>query len=272
MDNFAAPITLEDDFNKKEKDFYSCSKCDSDIEILSIDDKEAKITFNCLNSEDTNNHKTQEMNIDEYIETTEKYNYQYDECSICHRKQNYIKNFPIFDYCIYCKLIICNNCKIKHLENKNIEHFFIKNNEKRIKCLFHSNENNNIVYCFECKKHLCNECLKTKQHLFHKKINICEILLLDEEKVIRNEIIYILNKKKKQLLNEVKLNDFNINEDTIENNYKKEFEEISIKLENELKINEDKHKKKLQSLELAYNIKKMRINNQYKDIYNKIKE
>ena len=272
MDNLAAPITIGEDFYIKSNDFYSCSKCSSDIEILSIDDKESKITFNCLNNEENTNHKIQEMNIHEYLEKMEKNNYQYDECSICHNKQNYIKNLLIFNYCINCKVIVCNNCKNKHLEKKSIEHSFIKNNEKRNKCLFHSNNNNNIVYCFDCKRHLCKECLKTRKHLLHKKVNISEILILDEEKVILNEIICILKRNKKELQNEAKINDFNINENTIENNYKKEFDEINNKSNNEIKLNEDKHKKELQSLELGYIIQKMKINNKYKEIYNKIKE
>ena len=81
-----------------------------------------------------------------------------------------------------------------------------------------------------------------------------------------------IKKKKKELQNESKINDFNINENSIENNYKTEFYEINIALNNELKSNENNHNKELKSLELKYNIQKMKINNKYKEIYNKIKE
>ena len=31
------------------------------------------------------------------------------------------------------------------------------------------------VFCFECKKHLCEECLKLGEHSYHYKINLIEI-------------------------------------------------------------------------------------------------
>lgn len=64
MDKFPAPSPILE--NQNEKEVYACTKCSSNIEILSIDDKDAKITFNCLNNDETHNHKTQSMSINNY--------------------------------------------------------------------------------------------------------------------------------------------------------------------------------------------------------------
>ena len=194
-DILPAPISTESNY-LNEKDYYVCTNCSSNIEILSIDDKEATITFNCLNNDDSNNnHKTQKMGINEYIKKMVKNTYFYDECSICHIKQNSLANLPIFKYCTICKNIICDDCHkefiIKRIKFCDNEHIFINNNEKNIKCLIHP-YNNNIVFCFDCKKHLCNECLRTKIHIKHKKNNLYEIMPLDEDKIIYNKIIELL--------------------------------------------------------------------------------
>ena len=90
------------------------------------------------------------------------------KCSICNKKQNSEKDLPIFKFCIKCQKIICNNCIEKHIKNnKTIEHNFINNNEKSIKCSQHSINNKNIEYCIDCKMHLCKECLKTRNHINH---------------------------------------------------------------------------------------------------------
>ena len=230
MDNLLAPVSNEENINKSEIEFYSCSKCFSNIEILSIDDKEVKITFNCLNNEQNNNHKTQEMDINEYIQNLEKINYS--ECSICHKINNYIKNFPNFYYCTNCKIIFCNDCKNEHLK-KNRMHILINNKEKRTKCINHQN-NKFIVYCFDCNKHICNKCLKTKEHISHKKINISESLPFDEDKIILNEIINILKRNKKRLEDEAKFGDINIDEKILELNYRKGLESIDLQLKNDL--------------------------------------
>ena len=80
VDILPAPLTVEEKTYSNEKECYTCSKCSSNIEIISIDDKEAKITFNCLNNEENNNHKNQNMRINEYIKKMEKNTYLYDEC------------------------------------------------------------------------------------------------------------------------------------------------------------------------------------------------
>ena len=50
-----------------------------------------------------------------------------------------------------------------------------KNNNKDICIIKDHNQNIFECYCFDCKKHLCKECLKTRNHIGHNKTNIIEI-------------------------------------------------------------------------------------------------
>ena len=67
---------------------------------------------------------------------------------------------------------------------------YIINNDK---CSQHNNETY-VSYCFDCKKHLCKECLKLRNHVEHVKINIIEILPNNDElNMIENKIKYYDN-------------------------------------------------------------------------------
>ena len=67
--------------------------------------------------------------------------------------------------------------KIDEIKDKNID--VIKD-----KCKIHKN-NNYTCFCFDCKSHLCNECLKTRIHINHRKNNIIKIRPREEDKEIR---------------------------------------------------------------------------------------
>ena len=249
-----APTPFE---SQKENESYTCSKCSSDIEVLSIDNDEKKIKFKCLNKNIENNHKIQTMLIGEYIKNMEKYTFLYDECSICHIKQNSINNGKIFKYCTDCKIIVCNECLINHLKNKNKEHYLINNNEKKIKCLIHP-KNNFKIFCFDCKKHLCQECLLTREHIIHRKALISECLPTNEERNIHSKIIDLLKNRKNNLEREEenKIKElFNLY--TEENKkIKSIFNENNIlneqNLQKELNINELKLKSDLEELKRKY--------------------
>ena len=76
-------------------------------------------------------------------------------------------------------------------------------------CNMHKEEY--ISYCFECNKHLCKECLKKREHSYHYKINIIEIIPSNDILIkIRNLIKK--NKTKIETLNKIKtktINKFN---------------------------------------------------------------
>ena len=246
-------------------DTYSCSKCSSNIEIESINIKDALITFKCLNDNDKDNHHLQTIPIKEYINNMEKNIYLYDECSICHQKQNYNCNLPIFKYCINCREIICHNCFDNHHNNTNKIHCYINNNEKMTTCLLHSKNNSFIEYCFDCKRHLCNECLKTKEHKKHNKNNIYEIQITNESKTRHNEIIDVLKTEKNNEIEE--LNELNEICEKEESKIKAEYNDKLDKIKNKFnsKLNERKNKieEELDYLEKLKEQKKKDYNNYF---------
>ena len=69
------------------------------------------------------------------------------------------------------------------------------------------------IYCFECKTHLCEECLKTNEHLCHYKIHLKEIMPKEYSLNLLNKIIKNFDNKKdfrnvKNML-EIAFNTFN---------------------------------------------------------------
>ena len=68
---------------------------------------------------------------------------------------------------IYIKSIRDYLEKIKENKQKNI-------NELKDICKNHENQKY-VSYCFDCKCHLCEECLKKRNHINHRKNNIIEI-------------------------------------------------------------------------------------------------
>ena len=80
-------------------------------------------------------------------------------------------------------------------------------------CKEHSpikNENVFMSYCLDCNKHLCEECLKTGNHINHKKNNIIEImpsnidLTIIEQSIDEYKTIYDKLKKEKNLFDKNK--------------------------------------------------------------------
>ena len=138
--------------------FIICPHCSSSssIEIISINEKNNTILFNCVKE-----------------------------------KKNYI--MPIKEYLKKIKEYLK---KIKDYKQKNL-------NELKDKCKTHIN-NNYICYCFDCNCHLCNECLKTRIHINHRKSNIIEIKPIKEELNIIDEVIKDYKNKLNELEEEKK--------------------------------------------------------------------
>jgi hypothetical protein len=163
-----------------------------------------------------------------------------------------------------------------------------KFNDKKINvsiCTIHNKEY--FSYCFDCNIHLCKECLTTKNHAYHYKLYLMEIIpeknILNEiEEKIKAKKIKINNLSKEKINRENKLNAIlknNINKikeimrKRIIKNKNKENEEIKIcnfnyriKLYQLKEEYENKIKKlKLLNEENIYNIKNKYI--KYNDIY-----
>ena len=199
---------------------YNCSKCSSNIEILSLD--ENNIKFIC------NNKHNIEIKIDEYLKNMKQY----------------------------------NNVKL--------------NDDK---CAKHKKEY--LSYCFDCNCHLCKDCLKTKEHSYHYKINIIEIL--PENEILNKFKIFIKNNKKKidqlkksKLEKETKLNDIlNNNIQKIKDIINKNIINNEQKENKELELNNNKYKTEITKLKKEYEDKikliKLKYSNNVNDIKNKYK-
>jgi len=112
------------------------------------------------------------------------------------------------------------------------------------KCKLHSSyDNNYISYCFDCKIHLCKECLKSRIHINHNKNYLIEIQPTQDELNLIEEVtkdykICIDNLKKEKIITINELNDL------LDNNKKNEINKLKKKIE----INESK-----QNIELLIN-------------------
>ena len=259
-----------------ENESYSCTECSSNIEILSINYNKSEITFKCLNKKEQNNHGIKTMPISKYIKEMQKNTYLYDKCSMCFREQSLIKNFFLLKYCVNCKKIICNECKEIHIKNCLGKHFFINNNERRIKCSIHP-EKNNADYCFDCTTHLCNNCLETRKHIEHNTKSLLQFIPSNNEKKRFQQCIEELNERKKTIENERKneINEYNnkLNEyiKVIKDEYEKKIKSDEIKEKNEIELNENKKSKELEELKRKYKEEEKQIMNKYQLAENNIK-
>ena len=134
----------------------------------------------------------------------------------------------------------CLNEKKKHKEEtkftKTIEEYLkIKENrdnnydEIKDKChIENHNLNKYVSYCLDCRCHLCNECLKTKEHINHRKSNMIEIQPIEEEITLIKEVI----------------NDYKKEKEKLEKKEKEETEEIDKSLKKEINEEENIYKRK----------------------------
>ena len=89
---------------------------------------------------------------------------------------------------------------------QNIENILLIKDDIKDKCNIISHKNNDFVcYCFDCNRNLCNDCLKKRIHINHKKSNIIEIKPIKEELDIIEKVINEYKIKLKNLINEKKI-------------------------------------------------------------------
>ena len=138
--------------------------------------------------------------------------------------------------------------------NENKEKYI---NKLEDKCKKHNNKKY-VYYCFDCKYHLCEECLETRNHINHRKSNLIEIKPIEEELNIVNEVIneYQLNieNNKKDKEEKQKKCDELINKEKLK-------EEKKLEKEKEMNI---ERKEKIKNYENMLKINKM-IYNTYKN-------
>ena len=168
---------------KIPNDNYTCTECELIPEILDINYSTGEIEFNCQK------HGFKKMFLKQYLLDMSKHTYFNKKCSFCEKIQNKSPDF-IFDYCLYCKKTICQDCQSKHTHVQ-----ILKLNDLDNKCLKHHNKLYEY-YCFKCKKNYCKECKEHEDHgenassyefLPTKEIDIlkkCNILFKKEMKIL----------------------------------------------------------------------------------------
>ena len=93
--------------------------------------------------------------------------------------------------CIFCKKLICMNCKVNHIKNC-FSFDYIKLYEVGYKCEIHCK--NYIGYCFKCKQNLCKSCKNIHCHKIYETNNIKHYLKnvkFDENDLIIQTLITI---------------------------------------------------------------------------------
>ena len=187
-----------------------------------------------MSKKEANNIINQNLQIISDEQTKENKGYNCSECSSlieilsinednlefnCVNNNNHNKKIKIVNYLEKMQ---------KFIDNKNLTQVCEKHNNKEY-----------IFYCFDCKYHLCKECLKSKIHLNHNRLNIFESQPNDKDlnnikniiKNYNNELITLKQEKDnkmKELKSELNNNKINENRKTRKilkiNIYKKEKE------------------------------------------------
>ena len=104
--------TKEREQQRQNEIFYNCTECSSAIEILSINEDEWSIEFQCIN----NKHK-KTIPINEYlnkIKNVSDRNINNDICDIHNLRYEY--------YCLDCNIHLCKDClklrnHVNHFKN-----------------------------------------------------------------------------------------------------------------------------------------------------------
>ena len=145
-------------------------------------------------------------------------------------------------------------------------------------CQIHKNQY--MSFCFDCKKHLCKDCLKTRDHMCHNKNNIIEIQPIKTElEIIKKIVKYYDNKleklKNKKFLIKKRLNSFldkcktdidNILQKEInssETKKKLELENNKIKFSSDIKNIREKYESEIKNLKELFNKNEIKIDNKY---------
>ena len=92
-----------------------------------------------------------------------------------------------------------------------------------------------LAYCFDCKIHLCKECLKSGKHSYHYKIYLIEIFP-NNDSLIKIRGMIEDNKRKIKKLNKKKIKTEKKLNDILEKNIKKIRETANKKMEKNNKI------------------------------------
>ena len=257
---------------------YLCMDCNTIHEISNIDYDKNTLVKNCQKYKKI-------MNFSEFINEAKEKNNKLI-CKLCNKRDD-AENYK---YCYLCNKIICPLCFIHHDKNHNMIDYY----EYNKKCKIHFNQIY-TSFCLFCKKQICFECKKSRDHKEHKRYDFIEIMPCENEieqvkefnSKLKNylekyeyetmtEIYELKNIKEERLLiidqiylkqNEIKINEINQQLAAIE--------EICIKKLNEIYLMyinySDKVKEYYKNIKAKYEEEKQNILNTIKINYHKAK-
>ena len=204
--------------------FYNCTECSSSIEILSLDEKEGMIEFQCTN----NNHK-KKMSIKEYIIKMKNYTNNIINNDICS-----LHNLKYECYCIDCNVHLCKEClKLR----KHLNHI-----------------KNNIIEVQPSKKEL--DIMKDIKKYYEEKMTRIEKEKIKRKKELDNKLNEFKNKLKENKDLKLKENtekmesELNLNKDKYINDLKN----FIIKIGTEMKSRKKDYKVKINEINNKYKL------------------
>ena len=236
---------LEDEPEKKKKIISKDIICPTCNENILIDIKDYKINlYDCKN-----NHKIENILLNKF-EETQNITLNEIKCNICetNNKGNVFNNE--FYLCITCNKNICPLCKSKHEQ----DHKIINYDDKNYICKKHNESF--IKYCKSCKEDICISC--DNEHFYHKKIDLSEILINENDLIkLMEELKKVIDKFKQRIniikeildrMNNIMDNYYKINNNII-NNYNRSKRNYYILLNiNKIKDNNEKLIKELNNI------------------------
>ena len=171
-----------------------------------------------------------------------------------------------------------NTIEFKCLNKNNILLLSIDDYLEKMKnkCNFETNndicKNHNskyISYCFDCNNHVCEECLKTRDHIHHNKNYIIEIQPTNGECLIYSKIIEYYNNEINKLQDENKTklmelkNNLNYNSNRLFQLKEKNLKLNGINKQKELKRNEKQYINDLNQIIKKYEEEIIKRKNKY---------
>ena len=237
--------------------FYNCTECASEIEVLSINENECTIEFQCIN----NKHK-KKMSIKQYINKMKNFNDNNINNDICN-----IHNLKYECYCLDCNIHLCKDClkfrnHINHIKNSIIE---IQPNNKELNIYekLINNYENKIENLQRGKINKLKENKNKNDNLNLKEIdnkleNLSDIKRLND--IIYNTYINYNNNYYNSInIQNILINSKNNNE--INNELNAEYENI-IKIKQKNKIIYE-YEEKIKNIKLEYENKINEIKNNH---------
>ena len=133
----------------------------------------------------------------------------------CKKNNNFNSNKEL-KYCLECKEIICKICLNEYKKHEKHEKSIINLEDVNSKCNLHIQPF--CSFCYDCNKSICHLCISNKEHRFHKKEFLNELIPPEINEKEMDSINKAFIEEKKSLLKRVeeldkliKLNDMIIN-------------------------------------------------------------